>query len=460
MVDVSGVLMAGFLRHRNFCFTRWLHRTATSVAATQENVVPISTRILLELWRTERAAASWFEIVCAMGKGVKAAAMIKCPYAGCSFQDPKQVLLHLKEFHRLSAKEIAQLVPPEGHLWEDEIAPPFQGTRSPRKEGDLILNFCGTKVRAHSGVPIEACLPLPEHWKIPSHGRIADAMRRAAISLKHALRVFIQGPAGSGKDAFFHAWSHYTRQPAEIYSIAPDTDIGSWLFSRELTKDGTSWSYGRLWKQLTEGFTLSSGVRIPYMIVLSDIDRAAPSQVEYLRIILDTIQGRVKAPDGTTVPVLPGTLLVATANSMGASDARGAYISARPMDASILSRFGVKIHFPYWEWEDEAQILGATSPAVMKDRTMADLIQRVRTAIRDEIKQGRIMAEFGLRELLSWVGFISILLEEGLDLNRKTASFALLNILEGLPDQANQQVLVARLVKDLPDLASFSKDKK
>jgi MoxR-like ATPase len=406
------------------------------------------------------AAASWFEIVCAMGKGVKAAVMIKCPYAGCSFEDPTQVLLHLKEFHRISAREIAQLIPEGEHLWVDEIEPPFAGTRVPRREQDLILSFCGVKAQVHLGVSEESCLPLPKHWKMPTRGRIADAMRRATISLKNSLPVFIQGPAGTGKDAFFHAWSHFTRQPAEIYSIAPDADIGAWLFSRELTKDGTSWSYGRLWKQLTEGFVLPSGARIPFLIILSDIDRAAPSQVEYLRMILDTIEGRVKSPDGGTVSILPGTIIAATANSMGASDSRGAYISARPMDASILSRFGVKIHFPYWDWEDEAQILQATSPDVMADRTMSSLIQKVRDAIRDEIKQGRIMAEFGLRELISWVRFISILLKEGMNLSRATASFALLNILDGLPDQANQQVLISRLAKDLPDLAALSKDKK
>ena len=44
--------------------------------------------------------------------------------------------------------------------------------------------------------------------------------------------------------------------------------------------------------------------RVRLIVLLSDFDRATKAQVETLRLILDSISGRVMSPDGRAVPVI------------------------------------------------------------------------------------------------------------------------------------------------------------
>ncbi|MFA6235506.1 MAG: hypothetical protein WC824_15125, partial [Bacteroidota bacterium] len=184
--------------------------------------------------------------------------------------------------------------------------------------------------------------------------------------MKFRRSCYIWGLPGSGKDAFFHAWSNLTRHPAIIKSVKPGSDIEAWFFSRAFNDKGTYWEEGAVLPALRDGFITSSGRRIPYLFLVSDLDRADRSQAEYLRLITDTIQGRIDGPAGKTYDVLSQTIVVATGNTAGAGDERGRMISANPMDASLMERFNARFQFHWMNWEDESEIVQAKFPILFQ----------------------------------------------------------------------------------------------
>jgi len=256
----------------------------------------------------------------------------------------------------------------------------------------------------HLGVPEKDCLPLPEHYMFPTRGKLLKDITHASISLASGRSLYISGISGSGKDAFIHALSHYTRRPTELFQITPNSDISSWLYSRAFDEKGTRWEEGRLLTCVRDGYTNPMGQVIPYLILLSDLDRADKSQIEILRLILDSIQGRIKGPKGETYPILPGTQIVATANTTGGGDNRGQYISANPLDSSIISRFHAGFEFHWLDWEDEKLILEKKFPTLIEKvphilEEMEVIVESLRAAIMEE----ELFCDFSHRDLCSWL---------------------------------------------------------
>ena len=280
----------------------------------------------------------------------------------------------------------------------------------PPRDEQLRMLFCGVSVPVNHDVPADACFPLPTAFRVPSHGNLKMDVWHSTVALCSGRSVYIHGPPGCGKDALAHGWSYLTRTPAEIYNIDPDADLRPWFFSHEITKEGTVWMEGELLMQLRDGYVSPlSGRRVPYLILITDFDRATKAQVETMRLVLDSIQGRIKGPNGVTYNVLPGTQIVVTANTAGGGDPRGRCISANIIDASIMDRFGDMgaraFEFHPMEWEDEGSIVKQKFPLLM-ERCPGVFAQvgNATTAIRKAVANEQIYAEFTHRSLCAWLG--------------------------------------------------------
>jgi len=212
---------------------------------------------------------------------------------------------------------------------------------------------------ADAAVSPSDCLTAPSGYRWPTQGAARDAALRALLALTRGRNCFIWGPPGAGKDALVHAFSALTRRPAVAVTFRPGADLAPWFYARRVDARGTSWEYGHLWRALTEGVQGEDGVPRPALVLLSDVDRADMAQLEWFRVLVDSIEGRILGPDGQMVPVLPGTQFVCTANTCGGGDLRGRLVSAQAMDASILDRLGRKIELPYLHWSDESAVLQA-----------------------------------------------------------------------------------------------------
>ncbi len=303
-----------------------------------------------------------------------------------------------------------------GSVVDDPILEEVAGANPSRRDPVGFETFCGLPLSVKEGVPAEACLPEPEKgYHPPSCGAAADVTRFLTVGLEAGMNTFLYGPPGSGKDAFVHAYSARTRTPALKCQIVSGTDTHAWLWSRSLKGGDTHWEEGELLKLVRDGYLSSTGERIPGLVLLSDFDRADDDQIETFRLMLDTIgSGRIPLPQGGSVPVFPGTMFVATANTVGSGDTTGRYVSANVIDASILNRFPVVREMPYMAWEDEQIPLINQFPKIAE---VAGFLPGIKTSegwtglgavvkiLRSMIAEGKAYGEFTFRDLSNWLGF-------------------------------------------------------
>lgn len=379
--------------------------------------------------------------------------MVKC--ALCEYED-HWLVAHVREQHdKLPLDYLTQF--PEASLASSSLLALFErraaqiGRESLPKEGFVLIGDVLFPV--NDEVPELESLPLPPHYALPEHGALGDALNDAAVALSRGRSTYIHGLPGSGKDAFVHAFSALTRRPAKMFQISPDANIQAWLHSLQFDEKGTFVREGELLLALRDGYLTPSGTRIPYLILLSDFDRASRDQAEALRLILDSIEGRISGFDGRTYKVLPGTLFVATGNSAGSGDVRGRCISSRPIDASLMDRFERVFEFPWMAWEDEGPILQRKFPTVFEKITDAyQSVERATQRLRLAIAGEEVIVEFGHRGLCRWLGHAEDILCCFPDLERPSEVLrrGLTAYLDGMPDEYAREVVKKLLDPYIP----------
>ena len=295
-----------------------------------------------------------------------------------------------------------------------EILPdPANVIRKPPTQPYLTLGTL--RVPINQDVDAEAFLPLPYGYRLPMHGELAEDVQASLIALAKRRHTYIWGDAGAGKDAVVHAWSYMTMTPALIFQVQPGVDIQSWFFAHEFSKDGTYWKEGALLTALRDGYVSPiSQRRIPYLILITDLDRATSDQMESLRLVMDSISGRVKGPNGVTYQVLPGTQIVATGNTSGGGDVKGKYTSSKVIDSSMMDRFQRVFQFHWMRWEDEELVVKDKFPLLVeREAWVFEQVGKATEALRTAIQAEEIYAEFSHRGVCTWLGMI----EDTLELN-------------------------------------------
>tara|TARA_Y100000310_G_scaffold345115_1_gene461885 strand:+ start:1387 stop:2628 length:1242 start_codon:yes stop_codon:yes gene_type:complete len=368
---------------------------------------------------------------------------------------------HLLEAHGLTAQEYVRLHPDAPTMSEvarTRFEDAAKGSRrsSAPLPADLRVKIFGLDLEVDGLMSDAHCLMTPPAYRFATKGRARKALKRALIAIQSRRHTYITGMPGTGKDAFVGAISGMLRKPAVAVNIIPGKDISPWFYKLSINKDGDYWSYGVIWKLATEGVLGRDGVRRPAIIVITDIDRADPAQAEWLRLLMDSTQGRIVGPEGDVVPVFPGTTVVATANTTGAGDERGRMVSAGCLDASILDRFQRVFRFEYLAWEDEKAIVTEKFP-LLAERA-PDLLEQVGRAcvtLRDSIEKDELYGEFSHRGLCDVLGHAEDIIRMTGRIPSNLAKEAFIAWLDGLPDSDNR--LVAKRLID-PHLSGGALD--
>lgn len=367
----------------------------------------------------------------------------------CGFED-YFIGEHLLEAHGLSLDDYlagypgSPTISPE--ILKEEAARKTVRRTGPPKPENLTILIRGFKVKVNGDVPVEACLKFPDQYQFPTHGDLAIDTAEALIAILSGRHTYIHGLPGVGKDALIHAWSFLSRRPTLMRQVDPNADIESWVYTRDFDEHGTRWTEQELLLAIRDGYLTTTGRRIPYTILLSDFDRATKSQAEFLRLILDSIGGRIRGPAGRLYPVFPGTQIIATGNTAGGGDARGRMISANVIDASLLDRFERKFEFHWMQWEDEGPICQAKFPRLVeKCPDIFEQIGKATAMLRDAVYKNTLYAEFSHRAVCAWLGQAEdIILMTGAvpkDLPRRAARAWL----DGMPD-AETRLAADRLI--------------
>ncbi len=323
----------------------------------------------------------------------------------CGTEVPDYLGDHLVEEHGMTGAEYLDKHP--GAPTMSKRLADRAASKSPRREVPpspykLTVDIGGIEFPVNPNVPADVCLPPPEAYRFPQHGKLAQDCRHTAISIRKKRHGYVHGLPGTGKDAFLHAISALTRTPAMIRSIKPGVNIQHWFYSRSFDKDGTEWERGPLLDALVNGYKTTDAdgnpVSIPYILVITDFDRADRAQAEHLRLIMDTTQGRVEGPQGKTENVIPGTMVWATGNSAGSGDTRGRCISSNVIDASIMDRFDRVYEFHWMSWKDEEPICRAKFPLLVERCPwLFDQVGKCTASLRKAILNQKIYAEFSHR---------------------------------------------------------------
>lgn len=338
------------------------------------------------------------------------AASIKC--AICGHED-LSLIDHLLEEHGMTVEDYqaahkGQPVVSNLLLEIESATMPKVTRRAGKGLEDLSVVFAGLDLPVWHDVPADVCLPEPTNYRLPKYGQLGRDVAQACLYSAERMPMWISGAPGTGKDAFVHAFSAVLRRPALMITIAPGMDLEGYLYTRSFAPDEngdvcTYYEYGELWNALTKGYVTEDGNVRPYIVLLSDFDRATKAQVETLRLILDSISGRVMSPDGKAVPVIKGTQIIATANSQGQGDTTGRCISARAVDSSIMDRFETGVLFHSMSWKDESEIMRGKFPTLFGTMPEAlDTIGACTKALRSCIDKGELYMEFSHRTICSW----------------------------------------------------------
>lgn len=380
--------------------------------------------------------------------------LIGCKECGAEVKD--YLPDHLTEVHGMSVADYL-FKHPGAQTMSARLEGRFAAQKVPRRElpkppTDLTLNFANVQFQINWDVPEEACLPLPDQYRVPVKGALGEDVQHVSIALKHSRSCYVWGMPGTGKDALFHAWSALTRTPAIIRQVKPGTDIESWFFSRGFDQTGTCWEEGDVLRAIRDGYLTTSGRRIPYLILITDFDRADRDQAEHIRLITDSIEGRVDGPAGKVYKVFPGTRIVATGNTSGGGDERGRMISANPLDASLLDRFERKIQFHYMTWDDEGPVVKSKFPILFQRfPTVETKCREVVKGLRDAVLNGELHGEFSHRGLCNILSHATdLIVENANQANPRKLPSNLMGLAarvwkDGLPDEENR-VIASRII--------------
>lgn len=332
------------------------------------------------------------------------AELLRCEI--CGAEDENDLIGHILHDHDIPVETYLRRHPGasvESSAMKEAWTAYTEGVvRTPVVSGTFSTEFHGCNVDVHLDVPSSACASLPPHYVFP-HGK--EASRQASRILRYIVEgrsVWIYGVPGIGKDALVHYISASCRKPFRFFSIQPEAKIQDWFWSLGFQNGESTWVEGALLKALRDGYTDALGRTYPYLILLSDLDRATPSQIERLRTLLDTDEKRVPLPSGEYAPILPGTTIVATANTMGEGDETGRIVSARRIDASILNRFECKVQMVCPEWEDLLRILQKSHEDEIQRLKVHGLVTALKNAteaLQQACTNGTLYGEFSLRDL-------------------------------------------------------------
>jgi hypothetical protein len=358
---------------------------------------------------------------------------------------------HIVEVHGMSVSEYLEAYP-NSELESNELTSLFTKTLDRKRRvaaggvEDLYVELGGFRWKVNHDVPEDACLPMPYEYRLPKSGALGKDVLRALRYIYSGRSTYIWGLPGAGKDALPHALCAMTRTPSAIYQVSPEVDIMAWFFTRAFDATSTKWEEGMLLKQLRDGYTTSTGRKIPYTIILSDFDRAGKAQAESIRLVTDSIQGRIVGPTGESYKVFPGTRIVITANTMGGGDERGRMVSSNLIDGSILNRIERKVYFSSLNWTDEEPIIRAKFPLFVQHcESLLPSIGNCVQALRKAVEDGELYGEFSHRDLCNWIGDAEDIIRIQGSAPPNILKMAFECYADGMPDKENQ-LAASRLV--------------
>jgi cobaltochelatase CobS len=213
-----------------------------------------------------------------------------------------------------------------------------------------------------------------------------------ALALPERNRVWLHGYSGTGKTQL--VTQVCARMNYGLIRINADSAIsrrqlvGDWV----VRGGETVFQYGVMVEAMRRG----------YVFLIDEIDHFAPPTLATLRGVLeDPSQLIILENGGEVVKAHPDFRVVATANTAGAGDESGLFVTSRALSLADRQRFSVWVKVDYLPPAAEAAMLLKRFPRLKKVELQR--FHQVVRAIREGHVRGEFEESFSPRELINWV---------------------------------------------------------
>jgi len=229
-----------------------------------------------------------------------------------------------------------------------------------------------------------------------------QALRRVliAFALPERNRVWLHGYAGTGKTQLVTQCC--ARLNYGLLRINGDTAISRRQLVGDWVVRGSDmvFQYGILVKAMREGLT----------ILIDEIDHFAPPTLAILRGVLeDPSQLVILENGGEAVRAHPDFRVFATANTVGAGDESGLFVTSRALSLADRQRFSIWVNVTYLPPAMECKMIqqrfahrAKQGKSPLSDNEVRRFYQVVK-AIRKRHAEGAMEESFSPREFVNWV---------------------------------------------------------
>lgn len=212
------------------------------------------------------------------------------------------------------------------------------------------------------------------------------------LNLPSRNRVWLHGYSGTGKTQLVLQVA--ARMNYGVMRINGDTAItrrhliGDWI----VRNGETVFQYGIVVTAMREG----------HILLVDEIDHLNPPTLALLRAVLEDPSQLVILENGNEViKAHPNFRVVATANTAGAGDESGLFVTARALSLADRQRFSIWVRVDYLPAKVEAGMMKKRFPK-LHDNELRRFFQVVKS-IRDRHTRGELEESFSPREFINWV---------------------------------------------------------
>ena len=223
-----------------------------------------------------------------------------------------------------------------------------------------------------------------------------DTTLSVLAGFMHNRRVMLQGFHGTGKSSHIEQIAARLNWPCMRINL--DGNISRIdLIGRDtiVIKDG---------KQITEFHDgiIPWSLKRPVAMVFDEYDAARPDVMFVLQRLLEN-EGKFTLIDkNEVIKPHPYFRIFATANTVGLGDMTGLYHGVQPINQGQMDRWNIVSTLNYLSKEKEIEIVIAKSPALKKNKKLADSMVTMADFTRTGFQAGDLSTVMSPRTVITW----------------------------------------------------------
>ena len=255
---------------------------------------------------------------------------------------------------------------------------------------------------------------------------------KALTAFVHGKNMWAHGHTSSGKTTLFEQIAARLGFPIEVLNLDGQLERADMVGHTEIEVEN-----GSPVTRFREGI-LPRAMQKPCMFILDEIDAGRP---DVLFVVQRALEGKgLAVTEDAGRHIKPHDLFrfCATANSRGQGDEHGWYQGVRPMNLSLLNRFGAFIEVPYLDFDDELRLLKNKFPK-LKAKVASQLAQFCKD-IQKAFTSGELSTTLAPRNLHAMAEYYMFFTQHGMSDEQALTESLEMCVIDGCPADNQQRI--------------------